>query len=329
VYKLLLTVSVLAGCIAADAADVQMSKVEYRGWPNCVRLTNGEVELVATTDVGPRIIRFGFVGGQNLFKEYPDQIGKTGGDEWRIYGGHRFWHAPEAKPRTYSADNGPIEYAWDGKTLKLIQPTETDNRIQKMIEITMDPSANHTRVVHRLVNRNPWPVELAPWSLTVMAQGGRAIFPQEPYRPHTEYLLPARAMVLWHYTNMQDPRWTWGEKYVQLQQDPNAAAPQKIGFRNAQGWLAYVLNGDLFVKRYGLVPDGNYPDFGCNTESFTNEDMLEVETLGPLTTLAADGEEVAHTEDWFLFKADASKKESDIDAKVLPLVRETDAMTAH
>ena len=30
-----------------------------------------------------------------LFKEYDEQMGKTGGDEWRIYGGHRLWIAPE------------------------------------------------------------------------------------------------------------------------------------------------------------------------------------------------------------------------------------------
>ena len=66
-----------------------MEKVSYAGWPNCIKLSNGQIELIVTTDVGPRIMRFGFVGGQNLLNEYKDQVGKTGGDEWRIYGGHR------------------------------------------------------------------------------------------------------------------------------------------------------------------------------------------------------------------------------------------------
>ena len=47
--------------------DVQ--KTDYRGWPNCCRLSNGLIDLIATTDVGPRIIRFGFVGEDNEFKE--------------------------------------------------------------------------------------------------------------------------------------------------------------------------------------------------------------------------------------------------------------------
>ncbi len=325
-HKTFLLTLILALCLTAQAAGVRMEKVAYGGWPNCVRLSNGETELVVTTDVGPRIIRFGFVGGQNLLKEYADQLGRTGGEEWRIYGGHRVWHAPEAKPRTYSLDNGPVDCQWDGTTLKLTQPIEPDNRIQKAIDVTLAADGSHVRILHRLINRNPWAVELAPWALTVMAQNGRAIFPQESYRPHTEFLLAARPLVLWHYTDMADPRFTWGTKYIQFRQDPNATSPQKLGFRNTRGWLAYTLNGDLFMKRYSLDPEAAYPDFGCNTESFTNEEMLELETLGPMTKLAPNGGEVEHIEHWFLFKADVGEAEADIDANLLPLVRQTDAV---
>ena len=62
---------------------------KYGGWDNCIKLENDEIELVITADVGPRIIRFGFKDSQNLFKEFSDQIGTTGGDEWKLYGGHR------------------------------------------------------------------------------------------------------------------------------------------------------------------------------------------------------------------------------------------------
>jgi len=56
-------------------ADVKVEKIEYKGWRNCYRVSNSEVELIVTSDVGPRVIRFGFVGGQNVFKEFPDQLG--------------------------------------------------------------------------------------------------------------------------------------------------------------------------------------------------------------------------------------------------------------
>ncbi|MCS7310779.1 MAG: hypothetical protein NZ741_11220 [Armatimonadetes bacterium] len=315
---------------AASAGQLQFQeKVSYGGWANCVRLSNGRMELIVTTDVGPRVIRCGFVGGQNLFHEFPNDRGKTGGTEWRPYGGHRLWHAPEQMPRTYAPDNEPVQYHWDGKTLTLTQAVEASTGIVKQIEVTLSPDREHVKLVHRLVNKNLWDIEAAPWCLTFMAQGGQAILPQEPYIPHSQYLLPARPLVLWHYTDMRDPRWTWGTKYIQLRQDPTVApddrGKQKIGMLNKQGWAAYVLKGEVFLKRYAYDPNATYPDYGCNTEVFTNADMLELETLGPLSKIPAGGS-VEHVEHWFLFKADVGEEETDIDAKLLPLVRQTEGV---
>ncbi len=302
---------------------VTMEKVSYAGWPNCIQLSNGEIEIIVTTDVGPRVIRCGFVGGQNLFKEFEEEIGKTGGDEWRSYGGHRLWHAPEAMPRTYALDNSPVPYEWDGKMLTIVQPVEEETRVSKKFEITLHPDRNQVTLKHYLINHNLWDITLSPWCLTVMAQNGRGIFPQEEYRPHPDYLLPARPLVMWHYTDLSDPRWIIGPKYIQLQQDPNNSKKQKVGIMNTKGWMAYTLKGDLFIKRHPFDPTAVYPDYNCNAETFTNEEFIELESLGPLTELEAGGGTVEHTEEWFLFKADVGKEEADIDAKVLPLVEKT------
>ena len=298
---------------------LKCEKIAYKGWPNCLRLTNGKLEIVVATDVGPRIIRFGKVGSQNFMKEFPQFLGKTGGQDWCIYGGHRLWHAPEVAPRTYAPDNTPVDYKWDSKALKLIQPTEPTTGIAKEIKIEMHPSAPQVTITHRLINKNSWEVELAPWALSVMAPGGRAIIPQEEYRLHPEYLLPARPLVLWHYTNMADKRWTWGEKYIQLTQDPSAKTKQKVGLYNSRGWAAYALKNQLFVKRYKPIC-APHADIGCNTELFTNNDMLELETLGPLTNIAP-GSKVDHVENWSLHDVKVSTRESDIDKKILPLIK--------
>ncbi len=59
------------------SSAVRIEKIAYQGWANCYRVSNGEIELVVTGDVGPRIIRCGFSGGQNLFKEFAEQLGKN------------------------------------------------------------------------------------------------------------------------------------------------------------------------------------------------------------------------------------------------------------
>src|SRR6478672_4770522 len=76
-------------------------KINFGGWPNCIRLSNNESELIVTTDIGPRIIRLGFINKQNFFYLSEEDRGKKGGNDWRIYGGHRLWLAPEAMPLTY------------------------------------------------------------------------------------------------------------------------------------------------------------------------------------------------------------------------------------
>jgi hypothetical protein len=63
----------------------------------------------------------------------------------------------------------------------------------------------------------------------------------------------------------------------------------------------YVLDDAVFVKQFARDPQANYPDGGCNCEMFTNQSMLEVETLGPLATLSP-GQSVEHKENWAIFQ---------------------------
>ena len=298
-----------------------MEKIVYRGWPNCYRLSNGLVELIVTTDVGPRISHFGFVGEANEFKEYEGMMGQTGGEEWYIYGGHRLWHAPEAQPRTYFPDNSPVKIVDDEKGVRLVQTVETTTGIEKEIDLALVDGEPGVRVTHRLRNLNMWTIELAPWALSVMAQGGKAIVPLPPRGTHEENLLPANTLTLWAYTDMTDPRWTWGNKYVMLHQDPQIAKPQKVGCMVPDGWVGYVRGGHLFLKTFSYLPGAAYPDLGCSVEIFANDDMLEVETLGALVHLEPGGV-VEHVEHWWLFRdVPTPQDDEDVDRHVLPRVQ--------
>jgi hypothetical protein len=274
-----------------------LEKIAYGGWKNCLKLSTDDIELVVTLDVGPRVIRLGIPGGQNLFKEFDDQMGKTSGTEWMSFGGHRFWHAPEVFPRTYAPDFEPVEYIWKDNALKLFQKTEPETGIQKEIEISFQDNAIHLN--HRLINRNPWAVELAPWCLSVMAAGGRALVPQEDFIPHPDVLTPARPLVLWHFTRMNDPRFVWGDRLIQMREDSQVNSKQKFGIRNNQGWAAYELGKDLFIKALPLMSEGTYPDMGCNFEFFTMPGFLEVESLGPLVKLEPNAT-TEHMEKWWV-----------------------------
>ncbi len=294
-------------------------KVNFNGWPNCIRLINGESELIIATDIGPRILRFGFINSRNFFYMNPYNAGKTGGHDWRIYGGHRLWHAPEASPRSYYPDNDPVNYSFQSDTVKLRQPKEIATGIIKEMEITLSPFKNQVSVLHRLTNENLWDVELSPWAISVLEQGGRAIIPQEPYGEGDDYLLPSRPLVLWQYTKMNDPRWIWGSKYIQAKQDTQLTSEQKIGVLNKPGWAAYCLDGEILVKKFEFDPEAVYPDYGSNNEIYINGSFLEIETLGPLTRIPPHGT-IEHAEHWLLAKGKVEESEESIDEKILPLV---------
>ena len=295
-----------------------MEVVEFGGWQNCIRLANDEMDLIVTTDVGPRIIRCGFRGGQNLMHVEASTLGRTRDPEFHPYGGHRLWHAPEETRRTYTPDNVSVVHEWDGKTLTL-RSVDEPNGIEKRLRITLSPTTRHVRLDHRLINRNPWPVELAVWALTAMAPGGRAVYPLDDFLPHPDVLAPARPIVLWHFTDMSDPRWTWGRKYIQLRQEPEATTKQKVGMLNSKGWAAYLLDGDALIKRYPCDTQAGYADMGCNTETYTDSTTLEVETLGPLTRIPPGGH-ADHPESWFLERLTCGPTDAEIDATLRPRV---------
>jgi hypothetical protein len=275
-----------------------IEQINYGGWPNSYRISNGEVEAIVTSDVGPRIMRYGFVGGQNFFREFEDQLGRCGEAAWQPRGGHRIWVAPEDEVRSYAPDNGSIDIALTADGVIATEPVEPLTGLEKQIAVRMAASGTAVEVVHRIRNAGREPYRLAPWALSMMARGGHGIHGFPPRGTHPEMLAPTNPLVMWAFTNLSDPRWTLLERYMVLRQDPSNAVPQKLGTFNASTWGAYLLNEELFVKRFDAPGSpADYPDFGCSYETFTNADILELETLGPIVTLAP-GESTTHTERW-------------------------------
>lgn|ERR1035437_729013 len=276
-----------------------IERVSYGGWPNCFRIFNDDVELIVTTDVGPRVIRYGFIGGQNLFKEFADQMGRSGEATWQPRGGHRIWMAPEIVPDTYAPDNVPVRARMLGDGVELA-PVEPETGLEKSIVVEL--FSNGVKVTHRIRNAASSARTLAPWALSMMAPGGVGIARFPPRGTHPEDLPPTNPLVMWAFTDLSDPRWTFTKKYLVLRQDPQSRAPQKLGLFNEKTVGAYLLGSDLFVKRYDAAPSKTYPDFGASYETFTNDGFLELETLGPLEGVATGGV-VEHVERWSLHGA--------------------------
>ncbi len=309
---------------ARETTTPTADEIEYQRWKTAFRIFNDTVELIVSTEVGPRILFYGFRGEENEFHEIPEHSGKSGDRTFRVYGGHRLWVSPEV-PRTYYPDNFPVSVCERAGSFIFTAPPEWDSPgtgLQREMEISLAETGTRATVTHRIRNLGVRSTRMAPWALSVMAGGGRAILPLAPRAPFSmDRVLPEAIMALWCYTDLADPRWRIGTKYVQLRQERNAAnrfKEQMVGLFNPLGWGAYFRNGHLFVKKAKVRAGAKYPDFGCNFELFTDPHSLELETLGPLRSLKP-GETAEHIEHWSLFKGiEAGETEGWIDSVVVP-----------
>lgn len=283
-----------------------IDNVEFRGWKHNVRVSNGDCELIATLDIGPRVISYRLDGKENVFKVYDDMAGKSGESEWMIRGGHRLWVGPEDNTRTYMLDNSPVQFEVAGPlSIRLKPDANLEYGIKKEIEITLAERGSKVKALHKLTNVGKAPTLLAVWSISVMAPGGIEIIPLPAKHPHPGSPKNAKSgadfaanqlMAIWPYFDFADPRWSFKSNHMSLKQD-SSMGPTKIGLAHKMGYVAYLNKGGLFIKRFPYQSGKAYPDDGVNFETFTNPDMLEIETLAPLVTLAP-GATAEHVENW-------------------------------
>ena len=288
---------------------IKFEEITYKTFGKCMKISNDAIELLVTLDFGPRIIRFSKVGGENLMMEdgafsrnqddkadiFADAFGEDLGT-WRIRGGHRLWASPEAMPRSYYPDNQPVDYRIEGNRLTLTPPPQRWTQQQFEITLEMQEDTNRVDLYHKITNISAWPQKFAPWTLSVLSPGGIEIIPM-PNRPTG--LLHNRKLTLWDYTRMNDPRVTWGDRFILLRQDPSADTSFKIGLDSQHGWAAYFNHGDVFLKKFDIIEGAEYPDDGMNFETYTDDGFLEMESIGQYK-VTEPGDAISHHESWEL-----------------------------
>ncbi|MGB7156835.1 MAG: hypothetical protein WBD40_02140 [Tepidisphaeraceae bacterium] len=175
-------VALLLGCATArEPARAPINQTNYHGWPDAIRLCNGTVELIVVPSIGGRIIRYGYVGGENFLWENEKLAGAApstqpyknfGGDkawpwpqdDWkRLIGG--FWPPPVAFDQT-SFDCEEI----DALAMRLTSRVASEFGFKIVREVRLAPHGTRVTIESRLV---PEPgavtvVPAAPWHVTQM-----------------------------------------------------------------------------------------------------------------------------------------------------------------
>ena len=280
------------------------SKIAHLGFPNCYEVANGDARVIVSSDFGPRILWYSLAGGENILGWHPDAAVSTELGVWKPYGGHRLWAAPENMRLSYAPDNEPVEIQIHSELSLTLTANKDAADVEKRLTIKLAETGSSLAIEHKLTNRGE-PQEISAWALSIMAPGGEAVIPNEPFVPYSgETLLPVRSMAVWSYTDLTDPRWRFTDGEIRLRVDETLGNPQKIGILNKQGWAGYQL-GDLFFRKSFEYEEGAaYPDMNSNTEVYTAGSFVEVESLSPLQRLETD-ESIEYVETWEL-TSDAS-----------------------
>ncbi len=287
---------------------VTVEKVKYGNYGECLRITNGEKELIATLERGPYIVRYAFVGEENMFFEdvnnkYTNDVSKSNfnNDTWCVVGGHRLWLSPERHPRTYYPDDYKVECNIVDNGAILEAPVQEWTFMQYTTCIEMEENGD-VNIKHAVTNKGAWATKIAPWTVTVCQTGGLCVIPQNV--TDTGFF-PNKWMCFWQYTPMNDERFYIGDRFITVEQK-NMEKAAKLGVLNEHGYMVYFSNGNAFVKKFAYEKGAQYPDNNCNCECYTCDGYTEMECLSPLRELEAD-DTVIHNESWSLVKAEMPK----------------------
>lgn len=235
-------------------------------------------------------------GGLNSLAELGDlSIDLPDGRAFLLRGGHRLWAAPEVPEITYEPDNEPVSVERAAECITATQTAPATLAIGKSIEVSLVDGG--VSLNHRLTNQGTVPIDVAPWSITQLPVGGTAIIPLrlEPADPNR--LQPNSSVVVWPYTGVADDPYSTENRLLIVGGSRTSAT--KLGTSLDRGWLAYVRDGLVFVKRATHHPGGRYLDLGASGQCYAGPHFVELETLGQQTVLAP-GESTTHRETWEL-----------------------------
>ncbi|HTI71094.1 MAG TPA: DUF4380 domain-containing protein [Candidatus Limnocylindria bacterium] len=281
--------------VAASTA----SKRNHAGWADALWLENGTVEAVIVPSIG-RIMQFRFKGGEDVFWENPVKQGKAMvSNAWATpgsFGGDKTWPAPQSKwnwPPPDIFDAAPLKAEIKGETVVLRSPVSPRFGIKTERRVHLHPTAAEMTIETTYVKTQGDPVEVGVWVITQVVDPEIACLP-----------VPKNSKFATGLTSeWGDPTKMAGVKaadgYATITR--LAAAPRKIG--NDAESIAWVGKQTVLRIDSPRIPGATYPDDGCSSEIYTNNDpakYIEMEMVGPLSTMKV-GDRLSSTNTYRLF----------------------------
>ena len=201
-------------------------------------------------------------------------------------------------------------------------PPEEPYGVQKVMEIRLEESGSRVHIRLKVTNIGQSPTTLAPWAPTVMAPAAWRLSrcrPKQIIRGiRAEQNTPAilrriNRTLFGPFSISPTIAGRLARAISSCGRIRRKARPRSASAIRCHGWPISIKARSL-SSAFSHHEWAKYPDMGTSYQTFTNEDMLEMETVGALCTLLP-GQSAELEETWELFTdVPVVKSEADMEA---------------
>lgn len=250
-------------------------------------LSNGHLQMVIDAERGAKILSLKYDDQEVISQSrWPESFGST------------FWTSPQKEwnwPPVSEIDKQPYTVEKDGKVLRMTSGVSDRLKYRIRKEFSVDEKDGAFVITYSIINESNETRQVAPWEITRVKNEGGLIFFEAP----ADSIWPAGLM---NFTNAQGAAW-----YVADEAQQN----RKVN-ADGKGWLAYLANGLLLVKRFEDL-DATQPAPGeAEVQVYVNrgKTYIELENQGPYSTLQPQ-QQLSWTVRWYLLPYDGSPTPSE------------------
>jgi hypothetical protein len=255
---------------------------------NLFNLISGDLSMIIDGNTGSRVISL---------KLGDNEILGTNKLNTRMYGS-TLWLSPQGKWRQGILDAGPYSLSFfiDDK-LSLQSKPDTLNNFAFLKEFHSSKNDTSFVIKYSITNLSEEIQGTAAWEVTRVPAGGLVLFPKRsekdiPFALRVP-LLPIRDSlgVIWY------------------PYDPSTLSAQKIFMEGGEGWIAYIKNSVIFIKKFPVIPLERIAPNESNVEIYVNKEKtyIELENQGEYLKLMP-GESLFYEVKWYARRLPANVK---------------------
>ena len=242
------------------------------------RVSSGPTSIVVSPSEGGRITSFMQTGYDFLAdkKIHPENYGST------------FWPSPQSIwnwPPPPVLDNQPYSAAVDGDTIVLNGGSDPVTGLRFTKKIFPDGNGRMT-IVYSMANTADTAIHVAPWEVTRVHKGGVLFFPLGEGSVVNKNFGPVPAEVtdgiVWYKDSVARP------------------AENELSVADgSEGWMAYAIDGRLFVKKFADVRRADQAPGEAEVSVYVSAvaDYIEIETQGSYSSISR-GNQVSWRMNW-------------------------------